>query len=388
MSQDIDLTRILDGNRPSDFWGRVAGASEESWNRASISAAEELGVTAPKQLLGDQPFADLVVSHCLGEGQFGPARYHLSPLKSFYYHWARPFLPTAARALLRSVWRLSAESAGQLGWPIEDRYVHYLERVLIEVSVTTPDGPPLSGLWPEDARFAFVLTHDVEGPNGLSFVPKLLEIDGSYGFKSSFNFVPLGYKVDPGLLDEIRSAGCEVGVHGLRHDGRLFTSESAFMSQAREINFWLRRWESVGFRSPMTHRNPLWMQALEIDYDSSWFDTDPYEPMPGGCMSIWPFHMGRFVELPYTLPQDHTLLVTLGERSPRLWIDKTMFIRNHRGMALLNSHPDYLASSRHLEVYRQFLEFAAGLDDAWRALPRDVARWWRRRSECLRRTTK
>ena len=31
------------------------------------------------------------------------------------------------------------------------------------------------------------------------------------------------------------------------------------------------------------------MQALEIEYDLSFFDTDPCEPIPGGTMSIWPF---------------------------------------------------------------------------------------------------
>ena len=70
------------------------------------------------------------------------------------------------------------------------------------------------------------------------------------------------------------------------------------------------------------------MQALEVEYDSSFFDTDPYEPMPGGTMSIWPFFLGHFVELPYTLVQDHTLSVILGERTPRLWLDKVDFIEH------------------------------------------------------------
>ena len=43
------------------------------------------------------------------------------------------------------------------------------------------------------------------------------------------------------------------------------------------------------------------MRHLEIEYDLSFFDTDPFEPIPGGTMSIWPFFIGHFVELPYTL---------------------------------------------------------------------------------------
>ena len=92
------------------------------------------------------------------------------------------------------------------------------------------------------------------------------------------------------------------------------------------MNRRLRQWGAVGFRSPMTHRDPSWMQGLEVEWDSSFFDTDPFEPMPGGVMSIWPFVMGRFVELPYTLPQDHTLIETLGETGPRIWMKKLDYV--------------------------------------------------------------
>jgi hypothetical protein len=130
----------------------------------------------------------------------------------------------------------------------------------------------------------------------------------------------------------------------------------------------------------MTHRNPEWMQALEIEYDLSFFDTDPYEPMPGGTMSIWPFMMGRFVELPYTLAQDHTLMVTRAERTPRLWLEKVEFIRRHHGLALLNAHPDYLRAPRHFAIYDAFLKSMSERNDYWHALPREAARWWRARA--------
>jgi hypothetical protein len=78
--------------------------------------------------------------------------------------------------------------------------------------------------------------------------------------------------------------------------------------------------------------------------------------MPGGTMSIWPFFIGRFVELPYTLAQDHTLMVILGEQTPRLWIEKVNFIEQYHGMVLLNTHPDYLCQPSHLAIYREFLQ--------------------------------
>ena len=49
------------------------------------------------------------------------------------------------------------------------------------------------------------------------------------------------------------------------------------------------------------------MPRLGFEYDSSYTDTDPYEPQPGGCCSYLPYFNESLVELPITLPQDHTV---------------------------------------------------------------------------------
>ncbi len=101
----------------------------------------------------------------------------------------------------------------------------------------------------------------------------------------------------------------------------------------------------------MVHRNLVWLQALDIEYDSSCFDIDPFQAAPGGVGSIWPFIAGRFVELPYTMPQDHTLFIGLGERDDRIWKDKMDYLVRHQGMALMLTHPDYLTGRRESEIY-------------------------------------
>jgi hypothetical protein len=121
------------------------------------------------------------------------------------------------------------------------------------------------------------------------------------------------------------------------------------------------------------------MQSLEVEYDLSFFDTDPYEPLPGGTMSLWPFQLGRFTELPYTLPQDFTLHHVLGESSPRLWLEKVAFLERWCGMALVNTHPDYLREEGKLKTYSDFLEQITYRGNHWHALPQEVARWWRLR---------
>jgi hypothetical protein len=122
------------------------------------------------------------------------------------------------------------------------------------------------------------------------------------------------------------------------------------------------------------------MPLLGFDYDSSSPDTDPFEPQPGGCCSWLPFFNGDLVELPITVPQDHTIFVILGHADERVWIDKIERIREAGGLALLITHPDYVAGTPVLRAYRSLLHRYRGDEDAWRALPRDVSAWWRRRA--------
>lgn len=181
-------------------------------------------------------------------------------------------------------------------------------------------------------------------------------------------------------MHDLKQRGFEIGVHGLKHDSMLFTSHAGFEKQVGKINRYLQDFQADGFRSPYTHRNPEWMQSLEIQYDSSFFDTDPFEPMPGGTMSIWPFTIGRFIELPYTLPQDCTLFNVLGKESNAIWQEKIAFIKEYNGMALMLVHPDYSGSGPAWRHYADFLKDVRDAGGYWHALPREAASWWKART--------
>jgi hypothetical protein len=84
--------------------------------------------------------------------------------------------------------------------------------------------------------------------------------------------------------------------------------------------------------------------------------------------------------LPYTLPQDHTLFVTLEETSPRVWIRKLDLLKRLGGMAMLVTHPDYLDVPSRLNVYQQFCEHVAHQANKWPCLPSEISTWWRHRS--------
>lgn len=372
-------TDLYGANTPSAFWRLLPDSPIEpaTWSAAVQAAAPQLPAAA--RIEGDH--MEALLAQTLGEGQFGPDHWRLSAPRRLYYR-LKPLVPRTAIGFLRRLHRRSMEASFRLGWPIEPRYARFQWEVARQVlRLTGPTALPFIHFWPEGRRMAFVLTHDVETARGQARVRDLADMDAAFGFRSSFNFVPGRYAVDRELLEDLRARGFEVGVHGLNHDGRLFASHARFSRQARSINGHLRRLGATGFRSPLTHRQPEWMQELEIDYDLSFFDTDPYEPMAGGTMSLWPFTIGRFLELPYTLAQDYTLVGVLGETSARLWLQKVAFLETYAGLALVNTHPDYLGLPRMEQIYAEFLEAMSRRDDTWHALPGTVARWWRARAQ-------
>lgn len=296
------------------------------------------------------------------------------------YYRIKPLLPRRVQIALRRVRARRLRERCRAVWPIY-----------------APAGRPPAGWtgWPGGRRFALVLTHDVETARGHDRCRRLAEIEARRGFRSAFNFVPERYRVSGELRDWLAGRGFEIGVHGLKHDGRLFASRAVFRERAARINRYLAAWNAVGFRAPAMHHNLEWLHALDVEYDLSTFDTDPFEPQPDGAATCFPFWVaekgsGRgYVEMPYTLPQDFTLFVLLGERDIRIWQEKLRWIAECGAMALVNTHPDYMAfdgirpavDEYPAAFYERFLDWAAAEFEglAWPALPREVARFIRDR---------
>ena len=79
----------------------------------------------------------------------------------------------------------------------------------------------------------------------------------------------------------------------MHHDGKLFRSRDIFRTHAVRINQYLREWGAVGFRSAFMLHNLDWLCDLNVLYDASSFDTDPFEPQPDGVNTIFPFWVDR-----------------------------------------------------------------------------------------------
>ncbi len=300
-------------------------------------------------------------------------------LRNVYYQ-LKPALPQAVRLSLRRARAKWLRRRCANVWPIN------------EAAGRTPDGWPG---WPNGAQFAFVLTHDVEERRGLERCRALAEMEMELGFRSAFNFVPEGdYDTPPELRRFLLDRGFEVGVHDLHHDGKLYRSRRVFQREALKINGYLASWQAVGFRSAFMLHNLEWLQQLNVSYDASTFDTDPFEPQPDGMGTIFPFVVPRddssvYVELPCTLPQDSTMFIVLQETTIDIWKQKLDWLAAYGGLALMNVHPDYIAfdaagrsSEYSLAFYREFLEYLSThyRHCCWHALPREVAAYVRQLS--------
>ncbi len=220
-----------------------------------------------------------------------------------------------------------------------------------------------------------------------------MKIDQEMGFRAAFNFVPeRDYSLSPELRQRFESNGFETGVHDLKHDGKLFKSETTFTKGAERINSYLKDWECKGFRAGAMHCNLDWIHLLNIEYDASTFDTDPFEPKGENRRTIFPSWVepnsrgDGFIELPYTLPQDFTLFVLMQEKNIDIWKKKLDWIVKHGGMALLITHPDYMDFGQGtgfeeypVRYYQELLDYIRSEYEGqyWHALPREMAAFWK-----------
>lgn len=305
------------------------------------------------------------------------------------FYLIKPIVPRSIQIFLRRILTRLKRSRFSDIWPIDNR----------------SEEPPIEWKgWPNQKRFALVLTHDVESNQGHEKCEKLMRLEQELGFRSSFNFVPERYFVSSRLRYKLTANGFEVGVHGLNHDGKLYASEKIFNQRSERINHYLKEWDAVGFRSPAMHHNFEWIHQLNIEYDASTFDTDPFEPQPDGVGTIFPFFVdGKpnrkgYVELPYTLPQDYTLFILMKEKNIDIWKKKLDWIAQKGGMALINTHPDYMnfingkfqQEEYPVQYYENFLKYIKSEYNGhyWNVLSKDLSQFWREKAKTSFRPVK
>ena len=309
-------------------------------------------------------------------------QHKLSERQLRIYYRVRHLLPRRFWLAARRSYIRSGKPIVFPQWPLDlsvDKLLRFYTHCLLLQADATEAG--FAWFWPRDHRSAVILTHDVESAEGLRLALELAALEEVRGLRSSFNIVGAHYPIDYGIVAELRARGFEIGLHGLVHDRSAFSSRAEFERQLPELREAAARLEAVGFRSPATYRVPEWMSELPAAYDTSAPLSDPYEPQPGGCCSIWPFFLGSIVELPYTLPQDHTLFTLLRQKNAATWLSQMEALEQRFGLIEFLSHPDrgYLGDPDKRALYAEALDVVAANDRLWKPLPRELASWWRRR---------
>ncbi len=302
------------------------------------------------------------------------------------YYFLRSYLPVSIRRQIQRAYLSDWKKLTFPAWPVDssvDTLHERLLRLLMETS--GPKRVPFIWFWPEGAPSCLIMTHDVETSAGRDFTSKLMDLDDSYGIKSSFQVVPEGrYEVSDEYVRGIRSRGFEFNIHDLNHDGQLYRSRAEFVRRAERINEYVHRYNSLGFRAGAMYRNQEWYDAFEFSYDMSVPNVAHLEPMRGGCCTVMPYFVGKIVELPLTTVEDYSLFHILNDYSTSLWERQLALIRERNGLMSLIVHPDYMIERRARHVYESLLDYLRQMiarEMIWAALPGDVDRWWRARSQ-------
>jgi len=307
------------------------------------------------------------------------------PVRRLYY-FLRACLPVPVRRRLQKAYFRDWKELPFPAWPVDftvDTLHEDFLQLLMEAGNTKR--VPFIWFWPEGAPNCLMVTHDVETSAGRDFTSQLIDLDDSYGIKASFQVIPeKRYEVPDEYVSEIRSRGCEFNVHDLNHDGHLYRERGEFMRRAARINGYVHRYGCRGFRAGAMYRKQDWYDVFEFSYDMSVPNVAHLEPMRGGCCTVMPYFVGRIVELPLTMAQDYSLFHILEDYSIDLWKQQLALLRGRNGLMSHISHPDYLIERRARRVYESLLDYLRQMierEKTWAALPGDVDRWWRARSQ-------
>jgi hypothetical protein len=301
------------------------------------------------------------------------------------YYALRPVFPVFVRRHLQRAWLRGWNQTAFPRWPVDrtvDQMFGRLMRLTLQAS--PQERIPFIWFWPEAKSGCAIMTHDVETAVGLEFARELMDINDSFGIKSSFQIIPdARYKASRDSLSAIQERGFEVNVHDLKHDGHLFDDHAQFQVAASQINEFAVRFGSKGFRSGVLYRNQAWFDAFRFSYDMSVPNVGHLDPQKGGCCTVMPYFVGNILELPVTTTQDYALFNILGTYSLDLWREQISLIMQQYGLISFIVHPDYLDTPEARNAYASLLSHLSVLRteaNLWIALPGEVDVWWRQRS--------
>jgi peptidoglycan/xylan/chitin deacetylase (PgdA/CDA1 family) len=304
----------------------------------------------------------------------------------FAYYSLRPLFPVPVRRHIQKAYLRGWDNRRFPHWPVDSTVENILERCLaLGMKAQGLTEIPFIWFWPNGAAGCALMTHDVETTLGRDFSAKLMDINDEYGIKASFQVVPeKRYTVPESYLSSIRDRGFEIAVQDLNHDGHLYSTREEFIRRAELINKYRQQFGSTGFRAAILYRNLDWLPELNFSYDMSVPNVAHLDPQSGGCCTLFPYYIGKTLEIPVTTTQDYSLFHIIGQYNLDLWKTQSNLILKKNGLMNFIVHPDYIVDARPQQTYRDLLAYLAQLRDernVWIPLPHEVDEWWRARGQ-------
>ena len=272
-----------------------------------------------------------------------------------------------------------------------DSYIDCLDldalRYLLVLGIEKAVGEHLQRKTWKGRKYACLITHDVDSQEGLSRALVLKRIEERYDIQSIW-FIPTEqYKLDSGVLSKLANHG-EIGAHGTRHDGKLIrlsrNSINKQLSKAKYVLEDILGLNVVGFRAPLLQHSRMVFEGLfeaGYVYDSSvpsWEPRHPSRMKSYGIGTVYPFNVGKIVEIPVSVPQDHQMIQVLNlsvKQTVEKWLEMKEAIKKLGGVCTFLVHPDYeLASPEGLGVYEELLNEISVDDQALIATPSQIAK--------------
>jgi hypothetical protein len=300
------------------------------------------------------------------------------------YYFLRPILPVPIRKHLQRRRLRDWQKLSFPRWPVDTCVDGMFEQLML-LALRSTGGPviPFIWFWPGDASGAAIMTHDVETELGRTHCSQVMDIDDSFGIRSSFQVIPeKRYEVAPEFLESIRARGFEIVIHDLNHDGKLYRDRDVFLHRARKLSAYRKKFGAEGFRAAILYRNLAWYDKLDFAYDMSVPNVAHLDPQRGGCCTVMPYFVGEILEIPVTTTQDYTLFHVLNDYSIDLWKRQIDLIMAKHGLMSFIVHPDYVIKPRERAIYESLLAYLERLraeKNIWTTTPGEINRWWRQR---------
>jgi len=308
------------------------------------------------------------------------------PIVRSTYYAVRELLPVSIRKHLQKFYLGDWSRLLFPRWPVDFTVDTLHERILrLSMQANGIQRMPFIWFWPNGAPNALIVTHDVETAAGRDFTRELIDLDEAHGIRASFQVIPeKRYEVPDEYVALIRSRGFEFNIHDLNHDGQLYQERQLFLQRSKKINSYVKKFATNGFRAGVMYRNLDWYDAYEMSYDMSMPNVAHLEPQRGGCCTVFPYFVGKILEIPLTTCQDYSLFQILNDYSIDLWKQQLALLRKRNGLMSFIAHPDYLIDAGARKVYEsllQYLQQTVQREKIWMALPGEVDQWWRARSQ-------